>query len=171
SNFDTQHLTLTVTGNIDLDASSDDGLYNDDNFTSVTTPSFTIHAPAGQTVTATVNGAGSFATTETSAGIYAFTLPAGTLQVGDNTIAATVGGSQTPLDPLHVTYAPPLTGEVYVVPGAPGSAQQLAFKLGFAQAVLKSEIGFFVVDDLNGRVGTLSPGDAGYAQAPLARRQ
>src|SRR5262249_60060083 len=117
SNFDTQHFTLTVSGGIDLNSASDDGLYNDDNFTGVSAPGFTIQAAAGQTVVVSVNGAGSFATTESSPGVYSVTLPAGTLQVGDNTISAPVTGTnpQT-LTPLQATFAPSAVTGAYAVP-------------------------------------------------------
>ena len=120
-NFDTQKIALTVTNGIDLDAASDTGLYSDDNFTSATTPSFTISAAVNQTVTVSVNGVGSFAATQTAAGsgIYKVTLPAGTLQAGANVIAATVSGGNTAPAPLTVTYAPDQTS-VFVVPGPPG---------------------------------------------------
>src|SRR5205807_1159572 len=58
SNFNTEHFTLTVASDISLDSASDTGIYSDDNFTGNGTPSFTIHAAAGRTVTVTVNGAG-----------------------------------------------------------------------------------------------------------------
>jgi uncharacterized repeat protein (TIGR01451 family) len=35
----------------------------------------------------------------------------------------------------------------------------------------RNELGMFLVDDGSGRIGTLHPGDAGYAQAALARRR
>src|SRR5262249_19233321 len=79
-NFNTQKITLTVgTADIDLDAASDNGLYNDDNFTGVSAPSFTIKAATGRTVTVHVNGAGDFAATEstTNKGTYNVTLPGG----------------------------------------------------------------------------------------------
>jgi cyclophilin family peptidyl-prolyl cis-trans isomerase len=175
-NFNTQKITLTVSAaDIDLDSASDNGLYTDDNFTSDGTPSFTIKAPTGQTVTVHVNGSGDFAATEstTNPGTYTVTLPAGKLQVGTNVISADVtGGNQgtQALTPLTMIYAPG-SQSVFVVPGAPGTTQQLSFTLQSASSFFKDESGIFVVDDASGKIGTLSPGDPGYAKAALQRRQ
>lgn len=172
SNFDTQHITLTVSGQIDLDAASDTGFYNDDNFTGDDTPSFTILAPTGLNVTLSVNGSGSFAATESSTpGVYNVTLPAGTLKVGANIIAGTAINPQQlqpPInfDPLTVTFAPSMTS-MFVVPGTPGSSQQIAFALTSTESSFHDEVGYFIADDLQGHIGALAPGDAGYAEAAM----
>jgi cyclophilin family peptidyl-prolyl cis-trans isomerase len=173
SNFNTQVITLTVSGDIQMNPAGNVGLYGDDNFTGNDTPNFTVHAPTGDTVTVSVNGSGSFATKETAHGVYTVTLPANVLKVGSNTISATdtpPGGNATALTPLTITYAPSLQS-AYVVPGAPGSAQHLTFTLEDSQSNLKSEIGYFVVDDLNGDVNGIAPGSAGYAKAAISRAQ
>jgi cyclophilin family peptidyl-prolyl cis-trans isomerase len=169
SDFDTERFRLFVTNDIDLDSASDTGIYDDDNVTSDATPSLTLHAPAGRTVTVRVGGQ-DFATTETSAGIYKVTLPAGVLRVGPNVIEATVSdGTQTDhLAPLTIVYAPSTYG-VYTVPGTPGAPQQLALRMAIAESAFSSEVAYFVVDDPSGRIGTLLPGDAGYAAAAIQR--
>ncbi len=166
---DTQVVTLTVAGNIDLDAASDTGVLNDDNITGTNTPTLTIFAPAGQTVNVTVNGtvAGS-ATPTGTAGQYKITLPAGLLRVGANTISGTAGS--TSLSPFTLTYAPSLRN-LYVVPGAVGAQQQVVFTLTSAKSFFQSEFGFFKVDNANGAIGNLVPGQAGYFAAAMARRQ
>ena len=172
SNFDTQQITLTVSGQIDLDAASDTGFYNDDNFTGDNTPSFTILAPTGLNVTLSVNGSGSFAATESSTpGVYNVTLPAGTLKLGANTITGTAINPQQlqqPInfDPLTVTFAPAMTS-MFVVPGTPGSSQQISYSLTSGESAFHDEVGYFLVDDLQGHIGALAPGDAGYVQAAM----
>src|SRR5262249_24350604 len=150
------------------DASTDTGLFNDDNFTSHAAPTFTINATPGQTVTVAVNGSGAFNATETSSGRYTVTLPAGQLQVGTNTITATASTDGQPTT-LRFTYAPSLQN-VYVVPGTPGSAQQVTFTLTSTETSFHSELGYFIVNDFAGHVGSLAPGDAGYVQAAMNAR-
>lgn len=176
SNFDTQQIKLTVSGQIDLDTASDTGFYNDDNFTGDSTPTFSVLAPTGLTVALTVNGGGSFAATETSTpGLYTVTLPAGTLQVGVNTIAGTAINPQQlqapiNLDPLTVTFAPNFTS-MFVVPGAVGSSQQVTYAMTSTESAFHNEVGYFLVDDLQGHIGALAPGDAGYAEAAMNTHQ
>jgi cyclophilin family peptidyl-prolyl cis-trans isomerase/uncharacterized lipoprotein YehR (DUF1307 family) len=173
SNFDTQVINLTVNSGIDLNASSDTGFFNDDNYTGDTTPTFSILAPTGMTVVLFVNGAGSFAAPESSTpGAYTVTLPAGTLQLGANSIAGTVTDPNAPLQPptnlspFTVTFAPGLQS-VYVVPGTPGSSQSLTSSLISTESSFHNEVGYYVVDDLAGHIGALAPGDAGWAQAAI----
>ena len=166
---DTQSVKVTVAGSFDLNASSDTGALNDDNVTGVNTPTLTVFAPAGQTVTVTVNGTSIGTATATStAGQYTITVPANVLKVGANTIAGTAGSTQ--LTPLTITYAPSLRN-LYVVPGAIGSSQQLTFTFTSAQSFFQSEFGFFKVDNAAGAIGSLQPGSAGYFAAAMARRQ
>jgi cyclophilin family peptidyl-prolyl cis-trans isomerase len=166
---DTQVITLTVAGNIDLNTASDTGVLNDDNVTGSNTPTLTILAPAGQTVSVTVNGASAGTATPTAtAGQYTITLPAGLLRVGANTIAGTAGS--TALTPFTLTYAPSLRS-MYVVPGAVGAPQQVIFTLTSAQSAFESEYGYFKVDNANGAIGGLLPGAPGYFAAAMNRRQ
>ena len=166
---DTQSVKVTVAGSFDLNASSDTGALNDDNVTGVNTPTLTVFAPAGQTVTVTVNGTSIGTATATStAGQYTITVPANVLKVGANTIAGTAGSTQ--LTPLTITYAPSLRN-LYVVPGAIGSSQQVTFTFTSAQSFFQSEFGFFKVDNAAGAIGSLQPGSAGYFAAAMARRQ
>jgi cyclophilin family peptidyl-prolyl cis-trans isomerase len=169
SNFDTQQITLTVNGNIDLDAASDTGIFNDDNFTGDDTPSLTIRADPGNTVTVSVNGAGSFATTEGPAGTYKVTLPAETLKLGTNTISAT-NSNQQPLAPLDIVFAPSQQS-VFIVPGDVGSAQSIEIKMISRETFYQSELGFFLVDDLQGTINGIAPGAAGYLDAAMNARQ
>src|SRR5262245_23350265 len=55
----------------------------------------------------------------------------------------------------------------FVVPGALSQAVIATFKLSKRQALYRSEIGIFLVDDASGRIGALTPGDNGYAAAAL----
>ncbi|MCS6851344.1 MAG: DUF4114 domain-containing protein [Gemmataceae bacterium] len=166
SQFDTQRVTLTVTGAVDLDADSDTGLFNDDNYTNDSTPSFTIYAPPGQTVQVQVNGGPALGTSETSPGIYRVTLPAGQVQVGHNVITATANGEPVG-GPMTFTYAPSQLS-FYVVPGAPGTPQTVTFEHVSSESAFRNELGAFVVDDFEGRVNGLLPNAPGYAQAALS---
>lgn len=174
SQFDTQRFTLTVTGDIDLNPESDTGVLDDDNVTGEASPTLTITAEPGRTVTIRVNDGADLPTTESSPGRYTVTLPPNSLRVGANTVTGTVNGSGTPreLTPLTITFAPSLQG-VYVVPGAPGETQSITFDFIHTESDFRNEAGVFRVDDFNGSVGGLLPGDPGYAQAALsaARRQ
>ena len=166
---DTAVVTVTVGGNIDLDTASDTGVLNDDNVTGSNTPTLTIFAPAGQTVNITVNGTAAGTATPTgTAGQYKITLAAGLLRVGANTIAGTAGS--TTLSPFTLTYAPSLRN-LYVVPGAVGTPQQVIFTYTSAQSAFQSEYGYFKVDNANGAIGGLLPGAPGYFAAAMARRQ
>lgn len=169
--FDTERFRLIVTNDIDLDTASDTGIYDDDNVTSDSTPSLTVRAEPGRTVTVRVWGQ-DFTTTETSAGIYQVTLPEGVLRVGPNIVHALVddGSSIEELAPLTIVYAPSTYG-IYTVPGTPGSPQQLSLRIPVAESAFFSETAYFVVDDASGRIGTLMPGDAGYAAAAIQRAQ
>ena len=56
---------------------------------------------------------------------------------------------------------------VFRVAGTPGTNSDVVFTLN-ARDSGKYETGVFLVDDASGRIGTLRPGDAGYADAALA---
>ncbi|MFN4258316.1 MAG: DUF4114 domain-containing protein [Gemmataceae bacterium] len=169
SQFDTQRITLNVVGNIDLNTDSDTGPLSDDNVTGDATPSFTIVAPAGVTVNIQVNGGDDIPATETGTpGVYEVTLPPNLLNVGENTITAQANGDD--LMPLTITYAPRLQ-TFYVVPGERGMPQAVDFSFVYKESDFNNEVGVFPVDDLEGRVDGLLPGDVGYAAAALSRAQ
>jgi cyclophilin family peptidyl-prolyl cis-trans isomerase len=167
--YDTERFRLIVTNDIDLDEASDDGLYNDDNVTTDPSPTLTVRAEENRIVTVRVGGQ-NFTTTETVPGIYKVTLPEGILRVGPNIIEATVsdGTNTDELAPLTIVYAPNTYG-IYTVPGVPGTPQQLALRMPVAESAFFSEVAYFVVDDPSGRIGSLLPGDAGYAAAAIQR--
>ncbi len=163
--------TVTVTsedislGAPDLDAASDDGASSTDNYTSDSTPSITIAASSGQTLNIRVNGVSVGNATDNGNNTYRFTLPDNKLNVGSNTITA---HSATTSSSLTMTYAPKFD-EGYRVGGTNGAARNVSFNFNARQALYRSEVGVYVADDSTGRVGNLSPGDDGYAQAALQR--
>ncbi len=160
---------LSVPVSLDLTDASDDGVSNTDNVTSVATPEITAMAEPGSTLNFLVNGTTTVAATETSSGTYSATLSREMLQVGENTVTATTtenGETSDPSDPLVFQYAPSYE-QIYTVPGAFGSDQVLKFDWISKDTALKSELGLFKVDDLQGRVNGLLPGDAGYWEAAL----
>jgi Domain of unknown function (DUF4114)/Thrombospondin type 3 repeat len=59
--------------------------------------------------------------------------------------------------------------EVFRVPGQ--GPIDLTFDFVFAEAAVPNELDVFQVDDLNGRIGNLSPAEAGYLAAAFARAQ
>ena len=63
------------------------------------------------------------------------------------------------------------TNGVYQVGGTTRQAVSLQFDWISRHADFDNEIGFFQVEDDFGRVGGLTPGEAGYAQAAIARHQ
>ncbi len=172
---DTQVMQLTVSGSFDLEAGSDTGALSDDNVTGDDTPTLTVLAPTGQTVAVTVNGTAAGTATETAtAGVYKITLPGGLLQSGANTIAGTATASGNPsattLTNFTLTYVPSLQN-AYVVPGTIGSSQQLTFTYTSHESAFHDEVGFFKADDAEGTVNGLHPGDPGYIEAAMVRRQ
>lgn len=56
--------------------------------------------------------------------------------------------------------------ETLQVPGVAGQNISTRFQF-LSKAVFQNEVGFFKVDDVTGKIGTLNPGDAGYAAAAL----
>lgn len=75
-----------------------------------------------------------------------------TVQVGDGTTSFGTG---------------PLPGMALNLPGAEGQRVQTTVTATARDGNFASEFGFFVVDDEDGRIGDLSPGDAGYVTAAL----
>jgi hypothetical protein len=66
--------------------------------------------------------------------------------------------------------APPPAPAPAPQPAPPAaSRQRLTFRLLSRHAAFRNEVGLFVVDDASGRIGTLQPGDPGYAAAALTR--
>jgi len=59
--------------------------------------------------------------------------------------------------------------EVFQVPGH--GPVDLTFDFVFSEAAVPNELGMFPVDDLNGRIGTLSPAEPAYLAAALSRTQ
>lgn len=59
--------------------------------------------------------------------------------------------------------------EVFRMPGQGGV--DMTFDFVFSEVSVPNELGFFRVDDLNGRVGNLSPAEPGYLSAAFARAQ
>jgi hypothetical protein len=57
---------------------------------------------------------------------------------------------------------------VFQVIGNTGQAVKINFDWTFREACYDNEVGIFRVDDASGRLGTLRPGDDGYAMAALA---
>jgi hypothetical protein len=51
------------------------------------------------------------------------------------------------------------------------TTESITFSYVSREAIFRSELGLFQIDDASGRIGNLHPGDAGYAAAALARRQ
>ena len=135
------------------------------------TPTFTVNAVTGSTVTFLVNGTTQVAATETSSGQFTGTLTRQLLQVGVNTITATAntgGVTSSASATVDFTYAPS-DSSVYTVPGAFGSAQKITIVLTSRSAAYNNELGVFPVDDLNGTVNGIAPGAVGYAEAALTR--
>ena len=61
-------------------------------------------------------------------------------------------------------------GELLQFPGTTGQKIEATFTLSARLAKYRSEVGLYRVDDSSGRIGTLSPGQRGYAVAALDRR-
>ena len=152
-----------------LAPASDDGLFNDDRVFSGSNPKFTVSAQAGSIVKFLVNGVTQVTATETSPGQFSATLNRQMLRVGTNSITATatVGNSpSTPSTALGFTYAPSYEN-VYTVAGDVGSSQQLTFQFTSRNGAYNNEIGVFTVDNMDGSIGGIAPGAAGYAAAAL----
>jgi hypothetical protein len=76
-------------------------------------------------------------------------------------------GSEQPFVPNCPTLAPLPDVRTFRVPGT--GPVQVRFDFVFREAVLGSELCLFPVDDERGAIGSLTPGDAGYLAAALAR--
>jgi cyclophilin family peptidyl-prolyl cis-trans isomerase len=67
-------------------------------------------------------------------------------------------------DIVSVSYA---TQDGLAIPGVDGQTISARFKYVSGESARRSEVGLFLVDDITGRIGTLSPGDPGWAKAAL----
>ncbi len=109
--------------------------------------------------------------TATGSGHYSATIPAGALAIGANSITAIVtdaGGTSTDSTAMTLIYAPDLASGVYVVPGAVGTTQTLAFAWAARNAAYNDEVGYFVANSIDGSINGIAPSQAGYAQAALS---
>ena len=185
SSYDTQAFTLTVNANdnsgtspdsptgLAVDPSSNTGPFDGNGYISKDTPKLTVTAETGATVKFNVNGVVIATGTETAtgSGIYTATLPSGKLGIGANAITATVtdtGGTSVDSAAMSVIYAPDLGNGVYVVPGAQGSTQSVVMTWKVKNAAYNDEMGYFIVNSIDGSIGGIGPGQAGYAQAALS---
>ena len=164
--------TISAPTAVELSSDSDDGLLPDDNFFSTPTPTFTVEAEPNMTVEVSVNEGPAQAASETSpgSGEYSVTLSPNSLQLGENSVTATTsddsGVHSEPTEPVTVVYAPDFD-DFLTVPGPVGSDQQLAVTWTSRQAKFDNEVGMFAVDDIEGRVDGVAPGDANYAATAL----
>ncbi len=58
--------------------------------------------------------------------------------------------------------------QAFEVPASERGSVNVEFSLLGRESGYRNEFGIFLVDDANGRIGTLKPGDSGYLQAALA---
>ena len=110
------------------------------------------------------------ATEGSTAGQYTVSIPAGKLQVGNNSITTTAtnsSGTSSPSTALDVDLRPAFA-DVYTVPGTIGSSVTVTFNYTSRNAAFNDEIGFYVVSDSTGTVNGIAPGASGYAQAALS---
>jgi PKD repeat protein len=112
------------------------------------------------------NGAVGTATTGSVAGVPSYKLPGiyiATLKVTDDD-----GGES--LKTFRVTVKPPTANSgVWWVPGVPGQATAVQYDYLPSITAYANELAAFPVDDAQGRIGTLLPGDAGYGAAAIQR--
>ena len=180
---------------LQLDPNSDDGVLNDDAYTSNEAPVIYVTADTGMRVDVLVNGVVVTTATESKGtpGRYSATLDNSMLQVGENVITTiayneAVGwepeedeeADEEEVEPVYpaseeseefeLVYAPSYTN-VYTVPGEVGVDQEIVFNLGAGQGAYSNEIGYYIVDDSDGTVNGVSPGDATYARAVMNRAE
>lgn len=88
--------------------------------------------------------------------------------VGTYTVEVTVEDAAGASDSVEVTLVASVT-EAYYVPGDAGELTDVTFTIqNFnAEASYRNELGMFIVDGINGRIGNLLPGQPGYAEAAL----
>jgi cyclophilin family peptidyl-prolyl cis-trans isomerase len=185
ANYDTQAFTLTVnpsdnTGaapaaptGLGVDVSSNTGAFDGNGYVSVNNPKLTVTAVTGATVQFKLNGVVIATATETATGSgqYTATLPAGKLGIGANAVTAIVtntNGTSVDSTAMSLIYAPDFASGIYVVPGAPGTTQTLAFVWASRNAAYNDEVGYFIADSTDGSINGIAPGEAGYAKAALS---
>jgi RHS repeat-associated protein len=71
--------------------------------------------------------------------------------------------------PQHAASRRAAPAQLLQVPGQPGQVVAVRFTTTFRDAVFNNELGIFSVDDAQGRIGKLHPGEPGYAAAALSR--
>ncbi len=178
SSYDTLPFTLTVGAppaaptSLSVDSASETGTFTGNGYITTDTPTLDVAAETGATVQFMLGGTVIGTGTETTAGSGQYTgaLAADKLAVGTNSVTAVVTdsfGTSVASTPLTLIYAPDYTAGEYVVPGAAGTTVQLTIDWTSVNAFFKNEIGYFVADSLDGTVGGVAPGSAGYAQAAL----
>ncbi len=170
STFTTAATTPAAPTGLAVDPSSNTGAFDGNGYVSTDTPTLDATAPTGSTVQFKLNGIVIATGTETSpgSGQYTAMLPAGELAVGDNSITAVASnsnGTSPDSTALTVTYAPDYSTGLYIVPGAPGTTQQLAIDWASRSAWYNDEVGYFIADSADGSVNGIAPGSPGYAQA------
>lgn len=159
--------------NLDLATASDNGLFDDDDYTSVSTPTITLTAEAGATVQLQLNGL-TVTAVEGTAGQFSATLTREQLRVGTNSVTATAtvdGQPSSASTALTFVYAPSFE-DAYTVPHQATdftATTDVVFNWTSRQAAYDNEIGIYVVDDLAGSVDGILPGQPGYAAAALSR--
>ncbi|MCL4113502.1 UNVERIFIED_CONTAM: hypothetical protein GTU68_033657 [Idotea baltica] len=162
---------LTLPFNIDLAAVSDDGVSDSDDFTSVESWEISVSADQGTIVNVIVNGNRTLAV-EVSPGQYIATIPRENLVVGVNsvTVDSTLDGdTATSSTSLDITFAPDNNSGAYYVPGTVGETQTIDLEFTSRRANYNNEIGVYLVDDADGSVNGLLPGDDGYTNAVLTQ--
>ena len=82
--------------------------------------------------------------------------------------AVEVVGAAPPSPPVS---PPPTSPPPAAPPPAAPTTESVTFTYFSREAIFRSELGVFQIDDASGRIGNLHPGDPGYAAAALARRQ
>lgn len=130
------------------------------------TPTVEIKAPTGQIVKVLVGGTQVGTATETStAGTYRYTFTAANkLLLGTNTVTAvtSISGVDSPPSVALSVYFAPNMQQVYIVPGAAGEQVSLRFDFLAATTGYKNELGYYVVDDMAGKVHGVAPTASNY---------
>src|SRR5262249_13009629 len=86
---------------------------------------------------------------------------------------AHVAGLTAQSSPVHLVRHPngapaAPAGQTLLVPGLPRQTVRAEFTWAASNAVFHNEMGLFLVDDAQGGIGNLNPGERGYAAAALA---
>ncbi|MDB5857580.1 MAG: hypothetical protein JWQ76_1269, partial [Ramlibacter sp.] len=135
-----------------------------------------VAGPAHGTVSLNVDGTVTYRPASGYSGPDSFQYAASDGQLQSDPVTVTLNVIRTNRDP-EFTSTPPAAirldtsyasgDSVWQVSGTTGNTTT-NFTLTQREAALKDEVGYFVVDDAQGRIGTLRPGDAGYAAAALS---